>query len=179
MLSYDSIMNKPPYDTTPAIISLISSTSEKIGAFQATHLIKPSPELRRKNRIKTITASLAIEGNTLSEEQITAVLENKKILGPAKEIKEVQNAIEVYDQLADFEAGSLKSFLKAHRILMTALVDNPGELRTGEVGIIKGSKVKHLAPQAKQLPQLMTNLFDYIQNDDELNLIKSLSLIHI
>ena len=172
IVSNDSIM-KPPYDLTNNILKSITAISEKIGEVNAAHLHKPSPELRKRNRIKTIKASLEIEGNTLSEEQITAIIENKRVLGPKKDIIEVVNAIAVYDALPDFKPHSLKSFLKAHKMLMKDLVEKPGKLRTSAVGIFKGSKISHLAPPAGNLDFLMNNLFAYIKNEDDHALIKS------
>jgi len=164
---------KPPYQTNQKILVLVSSISEKIGEFNATHITRPSPELRKRNRIKTIAASLSIEGNSFGEEEITAILANKKVLGPPKDIKEVQNAIAAYDQILEFKPGNLKSFLNAHKILMQSLIDKPGKLRTKQVGILKGDVVKHVAPPAKNLNQLMNNLFKYINSHDEIALIKS------
>ncbi len=90
---------KPPYAITGKILKLIASISEKIGEVNAAHLSKPPTELRKKNRIKTIHSSLEIEGNTLTIEQITAIVENKRVIGPKKDILEVKNAIAVYDYL--------------------------------------------------------------------------------
>ena len=93
---------KPPYQITPEILKLISSISEKIGQINAKFLDKPSPKLRKENRIKTIHSSLSIEGNTLTEEQITALLENKRVIGPIKDVSEIINAIKVYDNLGSY-----------------------------------------------------------------------------
>lgn len=164
---------KPPYDITNKLLNALTAISEKIGEVNAAHLHKPSPELRKRNRIKTIKASLEIEGNTLSEAQITAIIENKRVLGPKKDIIEVINAIAVYDALPDFKPHSLKSFLKAHKMLMKDLIEKPGKLRTSAVGIFKGSKISHLAPPAGNLDYLMNNLFDYIKKEDDHALIKS------
>ncbi|WP_423750014.1 hypothetical protein [Chryseobacterium carnipullorum] len=101
--------------------------SEKIGEINAHHLYKPATELRKKNRIKTIQSSLEIEGNTLTEEQVTALLENKRIIAPLKDIQEVHNAIEVYERLKQFNPNSLKDLEKAHAILMKDLIDNAGK----------------------------------------------------
>lgn len=109
---------KPPYTITDNILILIASVSEKIGEINASHLYKPVAELRKKNRIKTIQSSLEIEGNTLTEEQITALLENKRVIAPQKDILEVQNAIKVYDLLNQFNPSQLKDLEKAHFILM-------------------------------------------------------------
>ena len=106
---------KPPYEITPQILRMIASISEKLGEVNANYLNKVSPELRKQNHIKTIHASLQLEGNTLSEEQITALIENKRVIGPEKEIMEVQNAIEVYSILSKFKPNSETAFLKAHK----------------------------------------------------------------
>jgi len=105
---------KPPYDITPKILKLISSISEKIGEVNANYLSRQSPQLRKQNRIKTIHSSLQIEGNTLTEVQITALIENKRVVGPQKDILEVLNAIKVYEKLDKYDFLSEKSFLKAH-----------------------------------------------------------------
>lgn len=163
---------KPPYDISPKILKLISTISEKLGEINANFLDKPSPTLRKQNKIKTIHSSLKIEGNTLSEEQITAILENKRVIGPQKDIQEVLNAIKVYENLANYKPTNVKSFLKAHKELMSNLIENPGLYRKQGVGIVKGSKVEHLAPPFAMVPFLMTDLFDYLKSE-ELELIKS------
>jgi len=109
---------KPPYDLTPKVLKLVTSISEKIGEINANLLDKPSPLLRKQNRIKTIHNSLKIEGNILSEEQITAILEKRKVVGPKKDITEVLNTIDVYENLNNFNFQSEKDFLKAHKYLM-------------------------------------------------------------
>jgi Fic family protein len=164
---------KPPYLITPEILSLIASISEKLGAINATHLQAPRTELRRSNRIKTIHSSLGIEGNTLSIDQVTAIIENKRVMAPPKDILEVKNAILVYDVLQMFKAYSLPSFLKAHSILMKGLVRKPGNFRMEGAGIVKGSKLTHLAPKASMVKALMNNLFSYLKNSGDPLLIKS------
>ena len=164
---------KPPYQITNKIVELIASISEKIGEVNSAHLYRPPTELRKKNRIKTIQSSLEIEGNTLSIEQITAILENKKVVAPKKDILEVKNAIIVYDRLADYKTYSLTSFCKAHEILMKGLVENPGSIRSKSVGIIKGSVITHVAPPGNIVHSLLKDLFDYLKKDKDLLLIKS------
>ena len=164
---------KPPYEITTSIIELISSISEKIGQINAVYLVKQSPKLRKQNRIKTIHSSLQIEGNTLTEAQITAIIENKRVLAPQKDIAEVINAINVYDKLKLYKPYSEKSFLEAHRLLMQGLVENNGKYRTSSVGIVKGSQLKHLAPSAENLPFLMKDLFDYLKKIHEIPLLKA------
>lgn len=164
---------KPPYDITPKILKLISSISEKIGEVNANYLTKQSPQLRKQNRIKTIHSSLRIEGNTLTEEQITALIENKRVIGPEKDVLEVLNAIKVYEKLDSYKFSSDKSFLKAHLELMNGLIESAGKYRKKGVGIVKGTIVEHVAPPFENVPHLMKDLFEYLKDSDELTLIKS------
>ncbi len=164
---------KPPYKITGKILKLVASISEKIGAVNSAHLNKPPTELRKKNRIKTIHASLEIEGNTLTIEQITAIIENKSVNGPKKDILEVKNAIAVYEYLDKLNPFSFESFCEAHGVLMKGLIESAGKLRNKSVGIVKGSEVAHIAPPSEMLKPLMNDLFDYLKNDDDLVLIKS------
>jgi len=164
---------KPPYNITPEILKLITSISEKIGEVNANFLNKPSPQLRKQNRIKTIHSSLKIEGNTLTVEQITALVENKRIIGPKKDVQEVLNAIDIYNNLQDYNPISEKSFLKAHNNLMQNLIQDSGQYRKQGVGIVKGTKVEHIAPPFENVPFLMKDLFNYLNKSDDLDLLKS------
>ncbi|MFM7054196.1 MAG: Fic family protein [Bacteroidota bacterium] len=164
---------RPPYELTSRIIRSIASIAQKVGRLDVKFIAKQSPELRKDNRIKTIHSSLGMEGNTLSEEQITALMENKRVVGPAKDIREVLNALETYRDLKRFHYKSEKDFLRAHKLLMNGLVKNPGKCRTQGVGIVKGSNVRHIAPPRKNVPYLMADLFNYLHDDTELSLIKS------
>ena len=164
---------KPPYELTSEILKYITSISEKIGEVNAKYLIKTNPTLRKQNQIKTIHSSLSIEGNTLTEEQITAILENKRVVGPEKDIIEVLNALEVYKNLRNFKYNNEKDFLKAHKMLLKNLILKAGNYRNQSVGIVKGSKVEHIAPPYQNVPYLMKDLFEYLKDRTELNLIKS------
>ncbi len=164
---------KPPYQITDEILKLVVAISEKLGEIKATHLYKPPTELRKKNRIKTIQSSLEIEGNTLTEEQITALLNDKRVIAPQKDILEVQNAIKVYEQLRTFNPNKLTDLEKAHSILMQGLIEDAGKLRIKNVGIVKGSKVEHLAPTGSLVKGLMNDLFSYLKTDEDILLIKS------
>ncbi len=164
---------KPPYDITTEILRLTTSISEKLGEIKAHYLDKPSPELRKQNKIKTIHSSLNIEGNTLTEAQITALLENKRVIGPKKDILEVLNAIDVYDKITTFNPFSISSFKKAHRLLMAGLIEHAGEFRKQSVGIVHGKKIAHIAPPAENVSYLLKDLFEYIKNDNDPILIKS------
>ncbi|PKP07021.1 MAG: cell filamentation protein Fic [Bacteroidetes bacterium HGW-Bacteroidetes-5] len=164
---------KPPYKITGKILKLVASISERIGEVNSAHLNKPPTELRKKNRIKTIHSSLEIEGNTLTIKQITAIVKNKRVIGPKKDILEVKNAIAIYDYLDKLNPYSFESFCEAHAILMNGLIESAGRLRSKSVGIVKGSEVAHIAPPSEMLKPLMNDLFDYLKNDEDLGLIKS------
>lgn len=164
---------KPPYDLSTEILNLIASISEKLGEVKANFLNKTSPQLRKSSKIKTIHSSLSIEGSSLSEEQITAILENKRVIGPQKDINEVINANNVYDQISNFNAKSTKSFLQAHKILMGGLIKSPGKYRNKDAGIIHGRNIAHIAPQPDNVPTLMNQLFNYLKKDKDISLIKS------
>lgn len=164
---------RPPYKITTDLLKLLSEVSQKIGEVNASFLVKQSPELRKINRIKTIQASLAVEGNTLSIDQITAIIENKRVIGPAKDIKEVSNAIEVYNQLKKFNPFAERSFLSAHKAIMQGLIKNAGQYRNSGVGIVKGSQIAHIAPPASNVPYLMKELFNYLKTSKEPILIRS------
>ncbi|MGI6446031.1 MAG: Fic family protein [Candidatus Ozemobacteraceae bacterium] len=164
---------KPPYEITNKILALYGQITEALGICQSILLVKPEAKLRKQNRIKTIHSSLAIEGNTLNIEHVTALIENTHVLGPKKDILEVQNAIKAYDQLNDYKPKQLKDFLKAHYVLMNGLVNNPGKFRKSQVGILKGKEVAHVAPGYDMVPGLMNDLFEYLKNENDLEIIKS------
>lgn len=165
---------KPPFQLTQKMLHSISEISAELGKMEGSKLVSPGPKLRKQNRIKTIQATLAIEGNTLSVDQITAVVEGKKVLGPSKEIVEVQNAVHLYEELLSYDPYSLKDFLRAHQKLMATLIDSNGAFRNRNVGVLKGSRVSHLAPKPRLVPELMNHLLDWAKSEKELHpLIKS------
>lgn len=164
---------QPPYSLTPTILRTVAEIAAILGELRSLRIQKPNPVLRKQNSIRTIQGSLAIEGNSFNLEQVSTILEGKRVLGKPKELREVKNAIECYSKLTEFDPLSVKSFLAAHRILMHRLVDRPGGFRAGGVGILKGSKVSHIAPKAIQVPGLMDQLFSYLKHSEDLDLIKS------
>lgn len=167
---------QPPYTITPVIIRLISQISEQLGRLSVLEDEK-NLRLRRINRIRTIQGSLAIEGNTLSEEQITAILEGKLVIAPPREIQEARNAIKAYEQFENWQPHSEKHLLKAHQILMTGLIDDAGRYRSGNVGVMNGDVVVHMAPPANRVQKLMADLFGWLATTDQHPLITS-SVFH-
>jgi Fic family protein len=166
------VLYQPPFTITPKIINLISIISEQIGRLDGQGL-EISPQLRKQNRIQTIHSTLAIEGNTLSIEQITAILDGKRVLGQPREIIEVQGAIRAYETLPSRNPASLKDFLQAHHDLMSEILLNAGKFRQTGVGIHKGDQVVHIAPPAKRVPELMGDLLDWVKTTETHALIKS------
>jgi Fic family protein len=132
-----------------------------------------SPQLRRENRIRTIHASLAIENNTLSLEQVTAIMDGKPVIGPARDIQEVRGAVAAYEKLDAWMPHSMKDLLAAHALLMHDLAGNPGKLRTGGVGIFQGNKVIHMAPPADLVRGHLEKLLQWLEITDEHPLITS------
>jgi Fic family protein len=155
---------KPSYTITNKILSTVSEASLLLGRLQAASGSAPAPQLLKQNQIKTIQGTLAIEGNTLSLEQITAVIEQKPVVGLPNEIREVQNAITVYSKLGTYKSGSEKSFLTAHANLMEGLIPDAGRYRIKDVGVMAGSNVAHVAPKARLVPKLVEDLFKYLKN---------------
>ncbi|KKB96460.1 Fic/DOC family protein [Candidatus Arcanobacter lacustris] len=165
---------KPPFTLTSKIINLSEAIAYEMGRLAGEKMLLPTIKLRRSNRIKTIQASLAIEGNTLTLDQITDILDGKHILGPSKDILEVKNALELYANLRTLSPLSIEGILKAHDILMKNLIEDHGKFRTTSVGIFKGSQVTHIAPQAKRVQILIQELLEFLKKDQELSwLIKS------
>ena len=164
---------QPPFKITSKIIDYISRISEKIGEINSLENSPHQVKLRRENRIKTIHSSLAIENNSLTIEQITAIIDGKRVLGSPNEIQEVKNAIQAYELLLTLNPYEEKDLLKAHSLMMQDLVSNNGKYRNEGVGIFDGNQVVHLAPPADRVPLLMTDLFNWLKTSDVHPLIKS------
>lgn len=164
---------QPPFQLTHTMTRQVARIGELIGTWKATHHNSLHPEFRRGNRIKTIQASLAVEQNTLSVEQVTAVLDGKTVLGLPREIQEVRNAFSAYESLNRWQPEQLEDLLAAHGLLMYGLVDNAGQLRQSGTGIYQGKQLVHMAPPASQLPRLMEDLLSWLKTTDAHPLIAS------
>lgn len=146
---------QPPFHLTHTMTKRVAEISELIGAWKAVNQGALVPELRRDNRIKTIQASLAVEQNTLSVEQVTAVLEGKTVLGLPREIQEVRNAFATYEKLEQWQPQRLDDLLNAHSLLMHGLVDDAGRFRSGGSGIYQGQQLVHMAPPQQDYYRLL------------------------
>lgn len=168
---------QPPFTITPSILRHIAGISEAVGRISAQTDGALDLRLRRLNRIRTIQGSLAIEGNTLSEEQITAILDGKHVIAPPREIQEARNAIAAYDHLEEWDPENEKDLLKAHGVLMAGLIDNAGRYRQKGVGVMGEKAVVHMAPPHGRVPHLMGDLFHWLQKAEYHSLIAS-SVFH-
>lgn len=179
------INKKPPFEITNQIIDYVAEIAELVGRLTSTNQLSANPTLRRSNRIRTIHGSLAIEQNTLSLEQVTAVLNGKHVLAPPKDIAEVKNAYEIYERLDELNPYSVEDLLTAHRIMTRGLVDEAGMFRTRPVGIVDNEgHVLHFGTLPQYVPDLVMELLDWVKNSDIHILIRScvfhyeLELIH-
>jgi Fic family protein len=164
---------QPPFTITPAILSLVAEIAGIVGRLSALSVSGNVPKLRRENRIRSIHASLAIENNTLSLDQVTAVISGKRVLGQPREIREVKNAFAAYEAMPAWNPSSSKDLLAAHRLMLESLVDDTGKFRSRAVGIAKGKRIVHLAPPADRVPGLMKDLLGWLKRTDAHPLIAS------
>ena len=142
----------PSFTITDEILLLIADIAEAVGHLNAVADNLPMPKLRKENRIKTIQSSLAIENNSLSIEQVTAIIEGRRVLGTPNEIQEVRNAIDAYELLLELDPYKEKDLLRAHRLMLADLVKENGQYRTKGVGVFDGQKLVHMAPPAERGP---------------------------
>lgn len=168
---------QPPFTLTGEIVSRVADIAEQVGRLSASPGFGRDLRLRRINRIRSITGSLAIEGNTLTEEQITAILDGKTVLAPPRELQEARNALAAYEKLSAWNGLREADLLAAHKTLMRGLLDRPGVYRSGGVGVMAGGKVIHMAPPARRVPTLMAQLFGWLREAKEHPLIAS-SVFH-
>ena len=154
---------KPPFTITNEILSYVSSISEKIGCITAINSLEAKPHLRKNNRIKSIHASLKIEANSLSLGQVRDVINGKNVLGEQKEIQEIKNAYIAYDKISEINPYSIKDLKKFHGIMTKYVVEESGKFRRGEEGVFSGDQCIFMAPPAQFVPELMEDLFRWMQ----------------
>ena len=165
---------QPPLTLTSHMLALVAEIAEQVGRLTVGQEVAAlTPQLRRGNRIRTIQASLAIENNTLSVEQVTAVLDGKRVLGLPREIQEVRNAFAAYDAMPGWQPHSQADLLAAHGLLMQGLIDDAGRYRQGGVGIYREGRLLHMAPPASRVASLMQDLLRWLGASDWHPLIAS------
>lgn len=164
---------KPKYTLTDEIVTLVADIAAKVEALTIHSGMEQNPKLRRINRVKSIHSSLAIENNTLTVEQVTALLDGKRVLAPPQDILEAQNAIQAYNKLLDYNPYDVDDLLSAHGVLMKGLVSEAGQFRSGFVGVARGNEIIHIAPPAIDVSGLIADLFRWVEGAKVHPLIKS------
>ena len=168
--------HEPPYRIATDILSRVAQIAEAVGRAEAAGRSEDL-RLRRINRIRSIQSSLAIEGNILTEEQISTILDGKPVMAPPRDVQEARNAIKAYDRYDRWNPASEADLLNAHEILMTGLVDAPGHYRRGGVAVMGQDRIQHVGPPAARVPSLMAELLAWLRRTDEHALIAS-SVFH-
>ena len=171
-------MYKPPFQVTSLILDLVKNIAIELGVLKGAKLYPTPMKLRKKNKVKTIQSSLAIEGNTLSLDQITTIMDGRKVIGDAKEVQEVKNAVAVYNDLSKWNPISIKDFQEAHTQLMKDLIRSKGIWRKGGVGVFKDKQISHIAPPAKRVKKLMLDLFQFIAEKNKISWLIKACIFH-
>lgn len=165
---------KPPFEITNTIINHVAEIAELVGKLTSANQLSTNPTLRKANRIRTIHGSLAIEQNTLSLEQVTAVLNGKQVLAPPKDIAEVKNAYEIYERLDELDPYSVDNLLIAHRIMTKGLIEESGVFRSRPVGVVdQEGHILHFGTLPQYVPDLVMELLSWVKNSDVHMLIRS------
>lgn len=169
--------NKPPYTITEKAADYLAKIVETVTRLEFGTGFKRNIKLHRENRLRTIHSSLAIEGNTLSLGEVTAVIEGKVVAGRQAEVKEVKNAYEAYDMIMTFNPYIVEDFLKAHKMMTDGLVKEAGKFRSGDVGVFDGGVAIHLGARPQFVPQLIADLFGWAKESELHPCLKS-TILH-
>lgn len=165
---------QPPFEINERIMADVIEIAELVGRVSVTDKISMNPTLRRTSRIQTIYSSLAIEQNTLDIEQVTAVLSGKRVIAPPKDIAEVQNAYEIYDNMDKLNPYSIDDILKAHSIMERGLLNEAGEFRSRPVGVADSEgNILHFGTLPQYVPKLVQELLEWTEKSEIHLLIKS------
>ena len=164
---------QPPFRMTEEITNLIVEIGQYVGSITTYELMHRNPVLRRENRIKSIYSSLAIEQNTLSLDQVSDVIDGKRVLGSPEDIREVKNAYEAYERVSKLDPYSVKNLLYAHKLMMEGLVKEAGRFRSGNVGVYAGDCLIHAGTPARYVPELVSQLMTWLKESKYHPLVKS------
>ncbi|MDR0913849.1 MAG: Fic family protein [Oscillospiraceae bacterium] len=171
------MLQKPPYTITEKAADYLAKIVETVTRLDMGTDFKRDIKLHRENRVRTIHSSLAIEGNSLSLEDVTAVVEGKLVAGKQTDVKEVKNAYEAYDKIMTFDPYSVSDFLKAHKMMTQELVKESGRFRSGDVGVFDGDRPIHIGARPQFVPQLMGDLLEWAKESELHQVLKS-AIIH-
>jgi len=170
-------MEIPTYTVTPKTLDLTAKIAEIVGELQGSGEYARNLRLRKANRLRSIQSSAAIEGNTLTLNQVTDIINGKRVLAKPTEIQEIKNAYEAYKHLLEFDPYSEKDFLRAHKYMTEQLIDSSGHFRSAGVGVFDGDALIHAGANQKFVPKLIADLFTWAKTTDLHPLIKS-SIVH-
>ena len=168
---------QPPFHMTDKITNLTAAICELLGQIKILSRGNLAPHLRKENRIRTIHSSLSIEHNSLTLEQVTAIIDGRRILGNPVEIREVKNAYTAYEMMLTLDPYSVDDLLKAHEAMMNELISENGRFRSGGVGVFNGKVLVHMAPPANMVPGQIQDLFTWYKTAEIHPLIRS-SIFH-
>lgn len=171
-------MYKPSFTISNPVLSRAISIAEKLGKIETYHSLRRMPILRRNNRIRSIHSSLAIEANSLSLDEVRDVISGKIVIGPQKEIQEVKNAYQAYELIKEFNPYRIDDLLKAHAILTNLTIEDNGKYRNHAEGVFDGNKVIFVAPPAEMVPQLMNDLFYWLNTDKDVPMLIKSCVFH-
>ncbi len=171
------MVNKPPYTITEKAADYLAKIVETVTRLEYGTEFKRDIRLHRENLMRTIHSSLAIEGNSLTLGEVTAVIEGKMVVGKQTEIKEVKNAYEAYDKIMTFDPYAVKDFLKAHKLMTDGLVNESGKFRSGDVGVFDGDVAVHIGARPQFVPDLINDLFDWAKKSELHPVLKS-AILH-
>jgi Fic family protein len=169
---------QPPFELTPPILGSVAKIERLLGRLEGLQSPRPTPQLRRNLTVRTVRATLAIEGAMIDEDQVTALLEGKRVVGRPENIRAAHNAIKAYEGARRYHAERESDFLAAHAVLMKGLVNDAGRYRRGNVGVLAGSKVAHVAPQPARVPALIGDLLGFLRDDDRTHPIVKSAIVH-
>jgi Fic family protein len=169
--------NKPPYTITEKAADYLAKIAETVTRLEYGTSFQRDIRLHRENRVRTIHASLAIEGNSLTLDEVTAVIEGRIVAGKQAEVKEVKNAYEAYDQIMTFDPYAVKDFLKAHQLMTNGLVAEAGRFRSGDVGVFDGDIAVHIGARPQFVPGLIKELFNWAKTSELHPCLKS-AILH-
>jgi Fic family protein len=168
----------PPFELTAKCLAATSEIMRLVGRYEGMLGPKPEPKLRRQNHIRTVQGSLAIEGNTLGVDQVSAILDHKRVLGPKRDVVEVTNAIAAYARAANVNPYRAADLRNLHRLMMKDLIADAGRYRKGGVGIVRGSSIAHVAPPAKRVAALVDQLLSFLESDQTLHPLLQSAIAH-
>ena len=149
------------------MLNLIADIMEKLGKLDTFHNLSKMPVLRRNNRINSIHSSLAIEANSLTLDEVKDVINGKMVIGPEREIREVQNAYKAYEMINDLNPYSILDLKKAHEVMTHLTVTESGEFRKGNEGVFDDDVCIFIVPKPELVPSLMQNLFDWMKKSKD------------